>query len=32
MSEEFDKGLKIFGEVYGDEQAEGVKAISRQRT
>ena len=25
MSEEFDKGLQIFREVYGDAQAEGVK-------
>jgi 4-carboxymuconolactone decarboxylase len=26
MSEEFEKGLKIFGEVYGEDQANGVRS------
>ena len=26
MSEEFEKGLKIFGEVYGNDQANGVRS------
>ena len=25
MSDEFEKGLKIFGEVYGDDQANGLR-------
>ncbi|MGE0283210.1 MAG: carboxymuconolactone decarboxylase family protein [Rhizobiaceae bacterium] len=25
MSEEFEKGLKIFGDVYGEDQAEGLR-------
>lgn len=25
MSEEFEKGLKIFAEVYGDDQAQGLR-------
>ena len=25
MSEAFEKGLKIFGEVYGDDQAQGLR-------
>lgn len=26
MSEAFEKGVKIFGEVYGEDQAEGLRA------
>lgn len=26
MSEEFEKGVKIFGEVYGEHQAEGLRS------
>jgi 4-carboxymuconolactone decarboxylase len=26
MSEAFEKGIKIFGEVYGDDQANGLRA------
>lgn len=28
MSEAFEKGLKIFGEVYGEEQAEGLRSFT----
>lgn len=27
MSEEFEKGIKIFGEVYGDAQAQGLRQM-----
>ena len=27
MSEAFEKGIKIFGEVYGDGQADGLRAM-----
>lgn len=30
MSEAFEKGLKVFGEVYGPQMAEGVRHYSEQ--
>lgn len=30
MSEAFEKGLKIFGEVYGEDQAEGLRGFVEQ--
>lgn len=32
MSESFEKGLKIFGEVYGEEQAAGLRSFSEGGT
>ena len=30
MSEAFEKGVKVFGEVYGEDMAKGVRAYSQQ--
>jgi alkylhydroperoxidase/carboxymuconolactone decarboxylase family protein YurZ len=30
MSEAFEKGVKVFGEVYGEDMARGVRAYSEQ--
>ena len=32
MSEAFEKGLQVFREVYGDEQADGLRAYTEQGT
>ena len=32
MNDTFEKGLKIFGEVYGEEQAEGLRAFTEEGT
>ncbi len=29
MSESFEKGLKVFGEVYGEDQAEALRAVTK---
>jgi len=32
MSDSFEKGLTVFGEVYGEDQAEGLRAFCKEGT